>query len=390
LTTATPADAIVDQPVGDVLVVGAGPTGLTAAISLMARGHQVTVVDRQAEGQNTSRAGVVYARTLEVLEPYGVTERLAAEGIHARRFTIRDRDRVLMTVPFDWLPTAYPYTLLVPQALTEAVLLQRLNQLGGRVLRPYALTSLDQDATGVTATFASGERMRASYVVGADGVHSTVREQASIGFGDGDAAGASYSLADVHLSGGLPADEVTVFFSPDGQLVSVPFPDGSYKLVANVAKAPPEPQVAFLQELVDARGPQAERTIIKDIVWASRFRIQHGVADRFHTGRIVLAGDAAHHNSPLGGQGMNAGIGDAVALGDALDAALERGATDALDSYAAARRSVARQVVAVTNRLTWLATMEGQVRTLRNGVLAMLGPFVSHRLAWRLSLLAYR
>jgi 2-polyprenyl-6-methoxyphenol hydroxylase-like FAD-dependent oxidoreductase len=374
----------------DVLVVGAGPTGLTAAISLVARGHEVTVVDRQAEGQNTSRAGVVYARTLEVLEPYGVTERLAVEGIHARRFTIRDRDRVLMTVPFDWLPTVYPYTLLVPQAVTEAVLLQRLNELGGRVLRPYTLTSLDQDPIGVTATFAGGERMRASYVVGADGVHSTVREQTRIGFGDGDEAGASYSLADVHLSGGLPADEVTVFFSPDGQLVSVPFPDGSYKLVASVAQAPPEPQADFMQELVDARGPQAQRAIIKDILWGSRFRIQHGVADRFHAGRIALAGDAAHHNSPLGGQGMNAGIGDAVALADALDAALERGATGTLDTYEAARRSVARQVVAVTNRLTWLATMDRQVRSLRNAVLAMLGPFLSHRLAWRLSLLAYR
>ena len=376
--------------VADVLVVGAGPTGLTAAISLVARGHDVTVVDRLAEGQNTSRAGVVYARTLEVLEPYGVAERLAAEGIHARRFTIRDRDRVLVTVPFDWLPTAYPYTLLVPQAATEAVLLRRLDELGGRVLRPHPLTSLDQDRTGVTATFAGGERMRAGYVVGADGVHSTVREQARIGFGAGDAAGASYSLADVHLSGGLPTDEVAVFFSPDGQLVSVPFPDGSFKLVANVAEAPPEPELGFLQELVDARGPQAERVVIEDVVWGSRFRIQHGVADRFHAGRIALAGDAAHHNSPLGGQGMNAGIGDAAALGDALDAVLERGATDALDGYGAARRSVARQVVAVTNRLTWLATMDRQVRSLRNVVLARLDPFVSRRLAWRLSLLAYR
>jgi 2-polyprenyl-6-methoxyphenol hydroxylase-like FAD-dependent oxidoreductase len=390
MTTATPAGAIVNEPVADVLVVGAGPTGLTAAISLVARGHKVTVVDRQAEGQNTSRAAVVYARTLEVLEPYGVAERLAAEGIHARRFTIRDRDKVLMTVPFDWLPTAYPYTLLVSQAVTEAVLLQRLNQLGGRVLRPYTLTRLDQDRTGVTATFAGGEKMRAGYVVGADGIHSTVREQARIGFGAGDDAGASYSLADVHLSGGLPTDEVAVFFSPDGQLVSVPFPDGSHKLVANVAEAPPQPEVGFLQELVDARGPRAERAVIKDVVWGSRFRVQHGVADRFCAGRIALAGDAAHHNSPLGGQGMNAGIGDAEALGDALDAILERGATDALDAYGATRRSVARQVVAVTNRLTWLATMDRQVRTLRNAVLAMLDPVVSRRLAWRLSLLAYR
>jgi 2-polyprenyl-6-methoxyphenol hydroxylase-like FAD-dependent oxidoreductase len=120
----------------DVLVVGAGPVGLTLAVSLVARGRKVTVIDNQDEGQNTSRASVVYSRTLELLEPYGVTQRLASQGIHARRFTIRDRDRVLMDVPFDWLPTAYPYTLLVSQAVTESVLLERLGQLGGRVLRP--------------------------------------------------------------------------------------------------------------------------------------------------------------------------------------------------------------------------------------------------------------
>ena len=373
----------------DVLVVGGGPTGLTAAVSLLARGREVTVVDEQDEGQNTSRASVVYSRTLEVLEPYGVARRLVSQGIHARRFTIRDRDRVLMNVPFDWLPTAYPYTLLVSQAVTESVLLRRLQQMGGTVLRPYELTGLDQDSGGVTGSFAGGERIRAGYVVGADGVHSAVREQAGIGF-DASAAGASYSLADVHLSGGLPADEVAVFFAPEGQLVCVPFPDGSYKLVANVAEAPPEPQVAFMQELVDTRGPRAERPVLNDVIWGSRFLVHHGVADRFHAGRIALAGDAAHHNSPLGGQGMNAGIGDAVALGAALDACLEQGAPDPLEAYTAARRPVAQQIVAVTNRLTWLATMDRQVRALRNTALALVAPIASRRLARRLSMLVYR
>jgi 2-polyprenyl-6-methoxyphenol hydroxylase-like FAD-dependent oxidoreductase len=373
----------------DVLVVGAGPTGLTTAVSLVARGRAVTVVDDQDEGQNTSRASVVYSRTLEVLEPYGVAQRLVSQGIHARRFTIRDRDRVLMNVPFDWLPTAYPYTLLVSQAVTESVLLRRLHQLGGRALRPYTLSGLDQDGSGVTGRFAGGEQLRAGYMVGADGVHSNVREQAGIGF-NASAAGASYSLADVHLSGGLPADEVTVFFAPEGQLVCVPFPDGSYKLVANVAEAPPEPGVGFMQQLVDTRGPRAERPVVKDVIWGSRFLVQHGVADRFHAGRIALAGDAAHHNSPLGGQGMNAGIGDAVAVGAALDACLEHGSPDPLDAYTAARRPVAEQIVAVTNRLTWLATMDRQVRTLRNTALALLDPIASRRLARRLSMLVYR
>jgi 2-polyprenyl-6-methoxyphenol hydroxylase-like FAD-dependent oxidoreductase len=373
----------------DVLIVGAGPTGLTAAVSLLTHGRAVTIIDQQNQGQHTSRAGVVYSRSLELLEPYGVADRLAAQGIHARRFTIRDRDRVLMNVPFDWLPTAYPYTLLVPQAVTESVLLTRLQQLGGRVLRPYTLTGLDQDRSGVTARFADGGQLRASCVVGADGAHSTVRDQAGIGFHASE-AGASYALADVHLSGGLPADQVAVFFAPEGQLVCVPFPDGSYKLVANVAQAPPEPTVGFMQDLVDTRGPRAQRPIITDLIWGSRFLVQHGVAERFHAGRIALAGDAAHHNSPLGGQGMNAGIGDAVAVAAALDASLDHGAADPLAAYSVARRAVAEQIVAITNRLTWLATMDRQVRTLRNSVLVLLSPIASRRLARRLSMLVYR
>ena len=220
-------------------------------------------------------------------------------------------------------------------------------------------------------------------------MHSTVRERAGIGFSARTSA-TSYSLADVHLSGGLPGGEVAVYFSPEGQLVSVPFPDGTYKIVANVAQAPPTPALSFIQDLVDARGPQAEPVKVQDIVWGSRFRIHHGVADRFHTGRVALAGDAAHDNSPLGGQGMNAGIGDAAALGAALDAAIERGSPAPLDAYTATRRPIARQIVTLTSGLTRLATMDRQLRTARNTALATLNPFLSRRLARRLSLLDYR
>jgi 2-polyprenyl-6-methoxyphenol hydroxylase-like FAD-dependent oxidoreductase len=170
----------------------------------------------------------------------------------------------------------------------------------------------------------------------------------------------------------------------------VPFPDGSFKIVVQVAEAPHEPEVEFIQDLLDARGPQAQRAVVHDIIWGSRFRIHHGVADRYRAGRVVLAGDAAHDNSPLGGQGMNTGIGDAIALGGALDAALARGTADPLDAYNATRRPVAKQVVTVTNLLTRLATMDRQFRSLRNVVLGALNPVVSGRLAWQLSGLVYR
>src|SRR5262245_14811335 len=119
----------------DVMIVGAGPTGLTLACTLTQAGVPNVLVDRQAEASNTSRAAAVHARTLEVLEGLGVTDRLRAEGHAVPRFRIRDRDRVVATIPFDRLPTRYPYVLMVPQNITEAVLLQRLRELGGDVQR---------------------------------------------------------------------------------------------------------------------------------------------------------------------------------------------------------------------------------------------------------------
>src|SRR5262245_10995476 len=164
----------------DVLVIGAGPSGLTLAASLVNKGVATTVVDRQPAGANTSRAAVVNARTLEVLDDLDVSRRLAKEGMQAPPFTIRGGRRILIPVDFAGLQTDYPYSLMVSQATTERLLLDRLTELGGAVLRPKTLTSVIQDADGATATFDDGEVIRARYVVGADGMHSTVREQAGI------------------------------------------------------------------------------------------------------------------------------------------------------------------------------------------------------------------
>lgn len=375
----------------DVLVVGAGPTGLTLASSLIRRGIATTIVDAAPTGAHTSRAAAVNARSLEVLEDLDVTRRLVKEGIHAPVFTIRDRSRTLMRLDFSRLTTDYPYTLLIPQNVTETLLNDRLVELGGSVLRSKRLTSVAQDADGVTATFDDGDVIRARYVVGADGIHSVVREQAGIDF-HGGAYDESFILADVHLTGEAPVEEVVLFWATNGLTVVAPLPDGSYRIVAPLADAPEEPSAALVQQILDERGLGKGRVTVTDVVWSSRFRIHHRVADTYRAGRLLIAGDAAHVHSPAGGQGMNLGIQDAVALAGALESVLAGGPDDLLDAYSDSRRPVAQQVVEMTDRLTRLATLPRAIRPVRNVAIGLAGkvPAVRQALANRLSGLVYR
>jgi 2-polyprenyl-6-methoxyphenol hydroxylase-like FAD-dependent oxidoreductase len=375
----------------DVLIIGAGPSGLAVAASLVKRGIATTIVDRLAAGANTTRAAVVNSRTLEVLEAVDVAERLVAEGIEAPRFTIRDRRRTLIPVDFSVLPTEYPYSLMVSQEVTERLLLDRLTELGGTVIRPKVLTTVTQDADGATATFEDGDVIRARYIVGADGIHSIVREQAGIGFQGGSYA-ESFMLADVRLSGEAPLDEVILFWATAGMTVVAPLPGDIFRIVAPVADAPEEPSAPFIQQILDTRGTGAGRMVVTDVIWGSRFRIHHRVADTYRAGRLLLSGDAAHVHSPAGGQGMNLGIQDGVALADALARVLAGEPDAVLDDYSNARRPIAQQVVEMTDRLTRLATLPRAARPARNALIGMAGrvPSIRRALAMRLSGLVYR
>jgi 2-polyprenyl-6-methoxyphenol hydroxylase-like FAD-dependent oxidoreductase len=367
----------------DVLVVGGGPTGLTLAAALASRGIQVRIIDRQAEGANTSRAAVVHARSLEVLEEIGVADRLNARGLQCPTFSIRDRDRTLLSLDFAHLPTRYPYTLMVSQAVTESVLLERLRELGGDVIRPRTLTGLDQDAFHVDATLDDGSTLRARYVVGADGMHSKVRELAGIGFVGGSYA-ESFLLADARLRGGVPRDEVVLYFSPAGLVVVAPLPGGVHRIVATVDEAPESPCAADVQALLDTRGPEHDPAIVESVLWGSRFRVHHRIAEHYKMGRILLAGDAAHVHSPAGGQGMNTGIQDAVALAGALAKVLGDQESAALMRYSFERRPIAERVIFLADRLTRLATVGSRLRPLRNDALRLLARIRPFR--WKLAM----
>ncbi|MEZ0096188.1 FAD-dependent monooxygenase [Streptacidiphilus sp. EB129] len=347
-----------------VAIVGAGPTGLALALTLARAGVGYVLLDRLAEGANTSRAAVVHARTLEVLDELGAAEGLLSRGLPITRFAVRDSGRALLTLPFDGLDTRYPYALMIAQSETESVLLERLRELGGEVHRPYEVRTVVQDQDGVTLTMSTGETLRADYAVGADGMHSVVREAAGIGF-SGSQYAESFVLADVAMDWAPGADEVSLSFDAAGLTVVAPLPGDHYRIVATVDEAPAEPDLDLVQRLLDARAPGQAR--VTGLAWSSRFRVHHRIADHYRAGRLLLAGDAAHVHSPAGGQGMNTGIQDAHALGLAL-------AFGDLDDYEAQRRPVAQRVVALTDRMTRVATTRSRtVRAARNTLLPLIG-----------------
>jgi 2-polyprenyl-6-methoxyphenol hydroxylase-like FAD-dependent oxidoreductase len=222
-------------------------------------------------------------------------------------------------------------------------------------------------------------------------MHSAVRERVGIPF-TGGKYDESFVLADVRLSGGVPSDEVILYFSPAGMVVVAPLPEGVHRIVATVDEAPEQPSPEYVQALLDARGPEHQRAVVREVLWGSRFRVHHRVADAYRAGRVLLAGDAAHVHSPAGGQGMNAGILDAIALAEALTSALTEGRDVALDAYGEKRRPIAKKIVAFADMLTRLATVPPGLRYLRNVLLGALShlPPLRRRMAWQLSGLVYR
>lgn len=379
-----------------VLIVGAGPTGLTLAIRLQQAGVDHLLIDRLAAGQNLSRAGVIHAHTLEMLEPLGVVPPMLAEGMALTRFAVRDRRHQLLAIDFAGLPSRYPFVLMLPQDVTERILSERLTALGGTVHRGVEAIDIAQDVDGATVRVATpeGERsIRAHYVVGGDGMHSRVRAASDIAF-EGNSYEESFVLADVSFNVPPRADEVTLYFSPAGMVVVAPLPGERYRIVAAHRHVEGTPDRASIQRLLDTRGPEAGGVTVRDVHWSSAFRVHHRVADHYRDGRLLVMGDAAHVHSPAGGQGMNTGIVDAVLLGDLLARVVARSeSATLLDHYGELRRPAAEAVLAMSGRLTRLALMRGRVRrSLRNLLLRMVDrvPRAKAKIALQLSGIARR
>ena len=379
-----------------VLIVGAGPVGLALRIELERLGVASMQIDKHAAGLNTSRAAVIHARTLEVLEPGGTVPALLAKSIKVPQFHVRDRERELLRIDFAGIPSSYPYALMCPQNMTESIFRARLGEIGAEVLRPAELVSLETHDNGVVAEIALSDGTRhvhADWIVGCDGMHSSVRSQAGIEF-VGDDYEEAFVLADVRMTWPISRQEVTLFFAAAGLVVVAPLPEENgestnrFRIVATVASATANPGITDVQSILEERGPRGSPVRVEELIWSSSFHVAHRVASDVHEGRVLLCGDAAHVHSPAGGQGMNTGIQDAVALAGPLAEAIRGGSCDALEKWAARRQEIARDVVHLTDVMTRAATVSSPAaRSLRNTALTLVGhlPFVQQKLARQLA-----
>jgi 2-polyprenyl-6-methoxyphenol hydroxylase-like FAD-dependent oxidoreductase len=214
-------------------------------------------------------------------------------------------------------------------------------------------------------------------------MHSRIREAASIAF-KGAAYEQGFILADVHMEWPLGRGEVSLFFSPAGLVVVAPLPKDRFRIVATVDDPPEVPSVPYVQALLDARGPKVSQAHIRDSLWSARFKVHHRVAESPRKGHALLCGDAAHVHSPAGGQGMNTGIQDAVSLAQALAGVLGGADEALLDTWAADRHKIAEGVVALTDRMTRMATLRSPGgRALRNVAIGFAGhiPSIGRALA---------
>lgn len=330
----------------DVIVVGAGPTGLLLAGDLAEAGVVVTVLERRSEESNLTRAFAVNARTMEHLEMRGLADELATTGTAIR--TLRLLDRV--QIDFRALPSTFASALVTPQYQTERVLQQRATALGARLVPGAEVTGVTQDDHGVEVAVRPVEgaavSYRASYVVGADGVHSAVRSALGLPF-PGHSVIKSLMLADVRLSS-PPPDVLSLNTDGDGFAFVAPFGDGWYRVMAwnrlhQVSDTAPV-ELAEIREVT--RRALGSDLGMHDPRWLSRFHSDERQVPRYRVGRVFLAGDAAHCHSPAGGQGMNTGMQDAANLSWKLVAAVQGwGDERLLDSYHAERYRIGRQVL---------------------------------------------
>jgi 2-polyprenyl-6-methoxyphenol hydroxylase-like FAD-dependent oxidoreductase len=345
----------------DVLIAGAGPTGLTLACDLARQGIAFRIVEREPRPQPGSRGFTLKPQSLSVFDDLGLAERIATEATIEQRTRFYFGPRQLFALDNrPARPTArrpYPNHVALPQWRTEAILRERLAELGGKVEFGLPVTAIDTDADGVIATLGNGETIQARYLVGTDGGRSTIRRALGVSFQGHSNQDSRAMVADVRIDGLDPADGVHLWLTPGGLLAARPIGEGGLWQLAGSLPPPtgrenddPRDDRSMLQhELTTRTGRRDLR--VTDIDWLSTWHFNLRMAERFRVGPVFLAGDAAHVHTPFGGHGMNTGIQDAYNLGWKLGLVLRGAAPDSLlDTYETERMPVARAILADSER----------------------------------------
>ncbi|MHC8319584.1 FAD-dependent oxidoreductase [Pseudomonas sp. GB2N2] len=370
----------------DVLIIGAGPTGLVLALWLSKLGLSVRILDKTSAPGTTSRALAVQARTLELYRQLDLTETVIQNGhrVAAANFWVRGE-------PVAHLPltrvgeglTPYAFLEIFPQDQHEHLLIQRLEAFGVKVERSTELESFEETGDGITARLrlpdGQQETCQACYLAGCDGARSTVRKALDTGFPGGTYQQIFY-VADVQASGPAINGELHVDLDEADFLAVFPLAgEGRARLIGTVRDERAEQAESLQFEDVSRHAIDHLKVQIEQVNWFSTYRVHHRVADHFRGGRAFLLGDAAHVHSPVGGQGMNTGIGDAINLAWKLAAVLSGGAAaHLLDTYETERIAFARKLVATTDRVFSFVTAEGRFADLLRTRLA---PFLLPKMA---------
>ncbi|MBF8187423.1 FAD-dependent monooxygenase [Nonomuraea sp. K274] len=343
-----------------VLIVGAGPAGLVLAIELARRGVIPRVIDAGAAEHRESRAVSIVARSLELLDDLGLAQAAIERGVPLHALNFYQGTTTLAEMDVTAVDSPFPLDLCIPQWQTVALLRDRAEELGVTVEWNTRLVGQRARAHGVNVEIVHGdgraERCDTHWLIGADGAHSTVRESAGITRERADLR-RGFILGDVATDWTLTRDRFHVYFGRTGVLAVFPMVEGYWRILASTPgdQPPEDPGLADFATYVTQRTPLDSR--VRDLRWSSSFVARESLADRLRSGRVLLIGDAAHSHSPVGGQGMNTGMQDALNLGWKLALVVTgRAGESLLDSYQAERWPVVKAVVDATSTTTHLAT----------------------------------
>ena len=355
------------MPDTEVLIVGAGPTGLVLALFLAKFGVRVRIIDKTDAPGTTSRALVIHARNLELYRQIGIADEAVDGGLKFTAANLWARGKHVGRIPFGDIGTGlspYPYMLIYPQDRHERMLVDALRPLGVEVERQCELVSFHDDGNGIRAQLRTSDGRSdtcdARYLAGCDGAHSTVRETLGVGFPGGTYSDIFY-VADMDGEGPTVDGQLHVALDDTDFLAIFPLKDsGNVRLVGSIGDAASAEHLRW--DDVSTKVIDRLKLKVNEVRWFSTYHIHHRVASSFRRNSAFLLGDAAHIHSPVGGQGMNTGIGDAVNLAWKLAAVLQqRIGPSVLDTFEQERIGFANRLVHTTDRVFQLATSKGRI-----------------------------